>query len=126
MSSKKSDTFLEDITTDARVADGYVVLFKYKNMTGFLAVPATPPRSSGLRKLLNAVKDHPRLSVALEGFEIGVRKVGQGAESNVFDIKFAVRNGDDVEPILLFLEYLKQCRVISNPIVSDIRRFKIK
>jgi hypothetical protein len=120
-------TTLDEVTTDARSADGYVVLFKHSaRMTGVLAVPATPPRSGSLKKLQKVIETHPQLSVVLEGFSIDSRTVGKSNHANVFEIKFAIRNGKEVGPILLFLEYLRQCRIITNPIVSDIRDFKVR
>jgi len=117
---------IEDIGTDARSADGYVVLFKLgKSHTGVLAVPAFPPKSSALRKLSKAIESHARLSVQLESFTIEPRAVGNLTTPNVYEIKFGVKIGTEIV-ITDFLEFARQARVITNPIVSDMRNFKIK
>ncbi len=118
---------IEEIGTDARSADGYVVLFKMNTpkMTGVLAVPATPPKGVSLRKLRRVIETHFFMSVWLEGFEIESRTVGKSKSPNVFEIKFAVQKGMEEETLPLFLEFMRQCDVITNPIVCDTRDFKI-
>lgn len=119
---------VEEIGTDARSADGYVALFKFAtpNMTGVLAVPFKPPKSTSLRKLRRMIEKHPDLSVQLEGFDIESRTVGRSFRPNVFEIKFAVKAGMEGDTIPLFLQIMLQCGVITNPIVSDVRSYKRK
>jgi len=117
---------IEEIGTDARSADGYVVVFKHgDNHTGVLAVPATPPKSRQLTKLEKAVTTTTRLGERLKGFKIEPRTMGKARSPNVYEITFAVKNGND-ELIGLFLEYARQSCVLMNPIVSDMRDFKLR
>ncbi len=118
---------IEEIGTDARSADGYVVIFRYsKNVTGVLAVPAQPPKSTALRKLKKVISTHESLSVVLEGFEIEPRSVGRVTPAKLYEIKFGVKSGSEDKSIALFLEFARQCCVLTNPIVSDVRHFKLK
>lgn len=113
---------IEDESSDARSADGYVVMFKIakQKMTGILAVPSNPPKARSLSKLTRAISSHTRLKVQLEGYETTRRQTRQ---TNVYEIKFAVREGME-NVVQEFLEYAKQARVIMNPIISDMRNFK--
>lgn len=112
---------IEDTGGDARSGDGYVILFKIvePHMTGVLAVPAKSPPARSLSRLARAINRHDRLSVQLEGFEVTSRQTGK---TGVCEIKFAVRAGME-QVIQEFLEYAKQARVLTNPIISDLREF---
>lgn len=111
---------IEEIGTNARSADGYVVLFRINDgRTGVLVVP-TKPLAFSLRKLTKAIECHQRLDPLLEGFQI-TQRVLKNSRS-VSEIKFAIRGEGDTL-IEEFLEYAKQARVLINPIVSDLRDF---
>jgi len=117
---------IEDIGTDARSADGYVVLFKHnQDHTGVVAKPANCPTGGSLRRLTHAIESSPKLKTHLKGFRVVPRTIGSATVPNVYEVVFAVRNTDD-EPITLFLEFARQCRVIENPIVTDMRHFKLR
>jgi hypothetical protein len=89
-------------------------------MTGVLAVPANPPKTSLLRKLTRAIEHHPRLSTGLAGYVIERTETKQGVA--VCEIRFAVHVGSDAL-ITEFLEYMRQSRVMVDPIISDLRDF---
>ncbi len=112
---------IEDLSSDARSADGYVVLFKIDKprLTGVLAVPATSPTAASLRKLTRAISYHPVLQVQLEGYEVTRR---QTKTTGACEIKFAVREGME-HVVQEFLEYARQARVLMNPIICDMRDF---
>lgn len=115
---------IEEIGADSRHADGYVALFRINQtfLTGVLVVLAKAPGAAAIRKLTHAIESHPSLKVELKGYQAERRTLKNG--SSVYEIKFAVETGKD-HLIFEFLEYAKQSRVLTNPILSDTRNFKL-
>ncbi len=113
---------IEDLSTDARSADGYVVLFKIAKplMTGVLVVLATSPSAVSLRKLTKAISAHPRLHEQLEGYQTERRG---SPEEYTYEIKFAVLSTGIEGVIREFLEYARQACVLKKPIICDMRDF---
>ncbi len=112
---------IEDAIIDARSADGYVALFRIEEpkITGVLAVPHISPKAAYLRKLSRAISSHPRLSQLLKGYCIVRRST---SKAYIYEIRFAIREGTE-EVLHEFLEYAKQARVMTNPIICDMRNF---
>lgn len=118
---------LEQICGDPDTSDCYVVLFKHNEThIGFIASRAANlVHLANLRRLGTAIGSCA-LAEELEAFSISYRKTGKRAKSSgVTEITFAVKNGNEAA-ISKFLEYARQCRVLPNPIVSDMRSFSLK
>ncbi len=120
---------VEEIGTDPRTSDGLVILFaiqKPAKLTGVLIFPATAPKAVALKKLRLVIDSHPTLKDQLRGFTIEPRTVGKIKRRHVFEIKFAVPVGTEEETIPLFLEYLRQCNIVTNPLGCDSRDFEVE
>lgn len=119
---------IEEIGTDARKADGYVVLFRHgRTHTGVLVVPVLLSRSTSswwkLKRLTAMVEAVPKLRSEMFGYNITPRTVGKKSRApSIYEISFAVKNGSD-STVELFLEFARQTEVLTNPIVSDMRGF---
>ncbi len=114
----------EDLTTrDPLNADGWVAIFRAgETHTGFLA---TKPGAGVTYRALDrfrAAFETSNLRDQLEAFEIMHRRAGTGKNSSIYEIVFKVQN-DKIELIKKLLEYASQSRLITNPIVSDMRSF---
>lgn len=118
---------LEEIGTDARTADGYVVVYSYdRDYDVVLAVPKDPPRGKySLPRLKRTFGSFPQYHEVVRGFNVDSRTVGKNKIPTVYEIAFAVAKGND-KVIELFLECARQSKVLTNPIVSDMRNFTWK
>jgi hypothetical protein len=119
---------LESVGTDARTANGYVVVFTYSDThTAVLAVLATTPRCDSLNKLRLAIETFETLRGQIKGFEIKPQILGKSTAWNHFEIQFAIKKGPDENRLIeLFLKFALQSRVLTNPIVTDLRNFKLE
>lgn len=116
---------LEEIGTDPRTADGYVVVWAHNAQYDIvLAVPVGTKRVKAFGKLRLAFESHP-LYRGVRNYKNDQRTSANGsAIKAITEISFAVPFGDE-RPITLFLELARQCRVLENPIVSDMRSYEL-
>lgn len=114
----------EDLTTrDPLNADGYIAIFRASEThTGFLATKMGAGITYRSLDRFRAAFDTTELRDHLEAFDIRYRRADLQAKAGIIEIVFAVPN-DKIELIKKLLDYASQTRVLTDPIVSDMRSF---
>lgn len=117
----------EQLSGDPDISDCYAVLFQHSEThIGFVASRAANLVPIPYLQRLNAAIRSCELAHKLEEFGMPPTMIhGRNCTTMVVGISFAVKN-DNEKYISKFLEYARQCRVLPNPIVSDLRSFKLK
>jgi len=115
-------------TDDPKRADGHITLYSYGNdLCAIDIVPKGGHVTVAMKKLLIIALEEFAREKDLPGLDTKIESTNKGLSgSDTFFIKVGVKNADLQSTLTHLLQYLKQSRVLKNPIVVDLRSYNIK